>query len=72
MCIICHRSSRCYDLLIVFPEKLNIKFVDPGSHTGLPSAEERLEMEQTQKEHRQFLNIPRRSEINNYNCSLRQ
>ena len=44
-----------------FPEKLNIKFVDPGSYTGLPSTEERLEMEQTQKENRQFLNIPRRS-----------
>ena len=46
-----------------FPEKLNIKFVDPGSYTGLPSSEERLEMEQTQKDNRRFLNIPRRSII---------
>ena len=67
MCIISHRSSQCcIQFTHFFSEKLNIKFVDPGSYTGLPSAEERLEMEQTQKEHRQFLNIPRRSEINNY------
>ena len=58
--------------LTPFPEKLNIKFVDPGSYTGLPSTEERLEMEQTQKENRQFLNIPRRSiiVIHCYSCSL--
>jgi hypothetical protein len=44
-------------------EKLNIKFVDPGGYTGLPSAKERMEMEQTQTENRRFLKIPRRSII---------
>ncbi len=48
---------------ILISEKLNIKFVDPGGYTGLPSAEERLEMEQTQTENRRFLKIPRRSAI---------
>ena len=43
------------------PEKLNIRVVDPAAHTGLPSAEERAEIEQAQEDSRQYLCIPRRS-----------
>jgi large subunit GTPase 1 len=41
-------------------EKLNIRVVDPASHTGLPSAEERAEIHRAQEDNRQHLCIPRR------------
>ena len=41
-------------------EKLNIKVVDPTIRTGLPSDLEYAEIEQAQKEHQQYLSIPRR------------
>ena len=41
-------------------EKLNIRVVDPAVHSGLPSSEERGEIERAQKENRQRLAIPRR------------
>ena len=47
-------------MFVLFSEKLNIKVVDPGGYTGLPTAEEREEIELTQEENKQFLNIPRR------------
>ena len=41
-------------------EKLNIKVVDPGIHTGLPTVSEYAEIEQAQKDNKHFLSIPRR------------
>ncbi|XP_055977565.1 large subunit GTPase 1 homolog isoform X2 [Sorex fumeus] len=41
-------------------EKLNIKFVHPGTRTGLPSFEESERIKQLHEENRQFLCIPRR------------
>ena len=48
-------------IFFCLPEKLNIRVVDPAAHTGLPSAEERAEIEQAQEDSRQYLCIPRRS-----------
>ena len=41
-------------------EKLNIRVVEPSTHTGLPSLEERGEIERMQAANRQYLAIPRR------------
>ncbi|XP_064384927.1 large subunit GTPase 1 homolog isoform X4 [Halichondria panicea] len=41
-------------------EKLNIRVVDFSVYTGLPSASEYAEIEQAQKDHQEFLCIPRR------------
>ena len=59
------RSTACskffFFLLSCCAEKLNIRVVDPASHTGLPSAEERAEIHRAQEDNRQHLCIPRRS-----------
>ena len=44
----------------VIAEKLNIRVVDFSVYTGLPSASEYAEIEQAQKDHQEFLCIPRR------------
>ncbi|XP_055958148.1 large subunit GTPase 1 homolog [Patella vulgata] len=41
-------------------EKLNIKFVDPSSHIGLLSSEEKQKVDEAQKKHSSLLQIPRR------------
>eukprot|EP00057_Strongylocentrotus_purpuratus_P020683 XP_011675157.1 PREDICTED: large subunit GTPase 1 homolog [Strongylocentrotus purpuratus] len=41
-------------------ERLNVKVIDPGQHTGLPSARESIEITKAQKENISFLQIPRR------------
>lgn len=41
-------------------EKLNIKVVDVGTYTGLPSEMEREESRKAEKENVQYLSIPRR------------
>ena len=41
-------------------ERLNVKVIDPGQHTGLPSAEENDAITKAQKENIEFLQIPRR------------
>lgn len=45
---------------VVAIEKLNIKVVDPGVHTGLPTASQYSEIEKAQKDNLHFLGIPRR------------
>ena len=41
-------------------EKLNMKVVDGGTYTGLPSKQERAEASKAEEENRQYLSIPRR------------
>ncbi|XP_063965874.1 large subunit GTPase 1 homolog [Lytechinus pictus] len=41
-------------------ERLNVKVIDPGQHTGLPSATESIEISKAQRENLAFLQIPRR------------
>ena len=41
-------------------EKLNIKVVDVGTYTGLPSELERKESRKAEEENLQYLSIPRR------------
>ncbi|XP_071496171.1 large subunit GTPase 1 homolog [Diadema antillarum] len=41
-------------------ERLNVKVIDPGQHTGLPTAAETIAITEAQKENIQCLQIPRR------------
>lgn len=49
-----------HHLLFNFTEKLNIKVVDPGIYTGLPTVSEYAEIKQAQEDNKHFLSIPRR------------
>ena len=41
-------------------QKLNVKVVESGTYTGLPTPQERARTRQAEEENRQYLSIPRR------------
>ena len=47
-------------------EKLNVQVMVPQQYTGLPTVEERKEIEQAQLKNRRFLSIPRRYRVYMY------